>query len=57
MPVHDSLLTQIPEGRLDLDEEIGRIMSDLQGPPFNLRLPFPTDAGMGASWREASFGE
>lgn len=58
MTVHDSMEYQTPdtpEGEKD-SETIGRIMEDVQSPPYNLSVPFVTDMGKGKNWSEATFG-
>lgn len=59
MQVHDSLIWQAPDtdaGR-KRSEEFKDYMADVQGEPFNLRVPFVSDYGKGKNWAEASFGE
>lgn len=59
MQVHDSLLWQAPDTPYgeEVTGEILRIMADVQGEPFNLRVPFVCDNDSGYSWADASFGE
>ena len=57
--VHDSFNGQIPdtlEGR-KIHRGMIEIMEDVQTDPFNLRLPFKVDSGIGTNWGEASFGK
>lgn len=59
MTVHDSFNGQCddtPEARALLDELV-RIMEDVQGEPFNLRVPFVAEGFEGPNWSVASFGE
>ena len=59
MTVHDSFNGQredTPEAKA-LMEEIEAVMVDVQGPPFNLRVPFLVDGFDGPNWCVASFGE
>ena len=59
MTVHDSFVWQAPdtpEGEA-FSAEMVKAMEDVQGPPFNLSIPFIVDVGSGANWKEASFGE
>lgn len=58
MTVHDSIEGQrppTPEGRKQHAEMI-RIMTDVQSPPYNLRVPFVMDSGSGKNWAEATYG-
>ncbi len=59
LSVHDSFLWQTPDtdiGR-ELSREIVEIMCDVNGEPFNLRVPFTVDVGEGKNWAMASWGE
>ena len=57
MTVHDSIFGQSPpEKRKWVEEELLRAFVQVQGPPFNLIVPFVGDAGFGASWGAAKFG-
>lgn len=58
MSVHDSIEWQAPdtpEGKR-LSDELMQKMVDVQGEPFNLRVPFVVDADKGKNWSEATFG-
>jgi len=57
MTVHDSLEWQNPltEHGRELSNEIKRMMVDVQGLPFELRVPFKVDHKAGPSWSEATF--
>ena len=59
LTVHDSFVFQTPdtpEG-VEIGENIMKIMTDVQGEPFNLSVPFTVDKGYGKNWKEASFGQ
>lgn len=58
MTVHDSVNWQAPigpEGEA-ISAEIVRILTDVQGAPFNLKIPFIMDVGHGPSWAVATYG-
>lgn len=58
LTVHDSIGWQAPDdeyGR-DVSKRLVRAMEDVQGEPFNLRIPFKADVGEGTNWAEATFG-
>jgi DNA polymerase I-like protein with 3'-5' exonuclease and polymerase domains len=59
MTIHDSIIFQVPKGELGkkIAEEIKRIATDVQTAPFNLRLPFVMDSGVGDNWAVATYGE
>ena len=53
--IHDSVMFQ-----REPDYDMARLkeaFEDVQGPPFNLRVPFVADVGEGCNWSEASYGE
>lgn len=56
--VHDSIEWQSPQTPkgVELSKEVVRLMEDVQGPPFNLLVPFVAEADSGRNWKEASFG-
>lgn len=58
MSVHDSLEWQAPKGKAGyaMSEKIMHHMTDVQGPPFNLRVPFAVDYNRGKNWSAATFG-
>lgn len=59
LTVHDSIAFQnmmTPEGRAAA-QEIVRMCCDVQGPPFNLKVPFIMDVGRGPDWGEATYGD
>lgn len=58
MTVHDSIEWQAPEDDRGhaISEEIVRMMLQVQGEPFNLRVPFAVDLNKGRNWCEATFG-
>lgn len=59
MTVHDSFNGQrddTPEAA-KLMAELERVMVDVQGEPFKLRVPFEIDGYDGPNWSVASFGE
>lgn len=59
MSVHDAFEGQYqdtPYAR-ELLEEIKNEIIQVQGPPFNLMVPFALDDGDGRNWGEATFGE
>jgi DNA polymerase-1 len=59
MTVHDSFNGQYqdtPEGRA-LFEEVCKVMASVQGPPFNLAVPFVAEGHEGPNWSVASFGD
>lgn len=57
--VHDSFGWQAPEGPLGakISEEIVKIAEDVQGAPYNLRVPFVMEVGHGPNWAIATYGE
>lgn len=59
MQVHDSLIWQAPANEYGRKRsaELKDYMADVQSEPFNLRVPFVSDFGVGRNWAEASFGE
>ncbi len=56
MSVHDSILWQSPKDDDKTPKIIEAMMVDVQGEPFNLRVPFTVDLDGGDNWAEASFG-
>ena len=55
--IHDAALGQFNDEVPSFALETARdIMVDVNGPPFNLSLPFAVDRSFGATWSEASFG-
>lgn len=59
LTVHDSLEWQAvsgPRGEA-CSSEIVRVCSDVQGPPFLLRVPFKMDVKRGKDWARATFGK
>lgn len=57
--IHDAVLEQSEDGNpraVELQGEAKRIMEDVNGEPFNLKVPFVVDEGFGYTWTEASFG-
>jgi len=58
MTVHDSLNWQSPKGAEGErhSREMVAIATDVQGAPFNLRVPFVMDVGKGDNWAEATYG-
>lgn len=58
MSVHDSFEWQSPasvNGR-KFSDFLLHLLAEVQGPPFNLRVPFVIEANKGRNWCEASFG-
>lgn len=58
LSIYDSAEWQSPMGALGerLSAELVRIFTDLQGPPFNLRVPLGMEVDHGPSWAEATYG-
>lgn len=58
MTVHDSIEYQKPKGAEGERQraEMRAIMTDVQSPPYNLRVPFVMDSGTGRNWAEATYG-
>lgn len=58
MTVHDSLNWQTPLGEIGKrhSAELIRICKDVEGPPFNLRVPLGMDVGHGKDWATATYG-
>jgi DNA polymerase I-like protein with 3'-5' exonuclease and polymerase domains len=59
MQIHDSLVWQAPdtpEGEAVSAKAVD-IMGDVNGAPFNLRIPFVAEPDMGENWAVSSFGE
>lgn len=58
LTIHDSVVFEIVEERLEhYISLIEGILTDVQGSPFNLRIPFTVDYGYGFDWSIASYGE
>lgn len=59
MTVHDSIEWQAEKSTRGekASQEILRIMNEVQGEPFNLRVPFSVDVHNGATWAHATFGD
>lgn len=57
MTVHDSIIWQSPEGDTETPKWIVAIMVNLNGPPFNLTVPFTVDLTSGKNWAEVKFGK
>ena len=59
MTVHDSFNGQREDtpAAKELLDELVRIMEDVQGEPFNLRVPFVAEGYEGKNWAVASFGD
>lgn len=55
--IHDAILFQIHKDYTHLIPEIKQIFTSVQGPPFNLRVPFDADFHSGVNWSEASYGK
>lgn len=56
LTIHDSLVFEIHKSRLDLIEIIEGLMTRVQVPPFNLKIPFTVDYKQGQNWSEATYG-
>lgn len=59
MSVHDSFEWQAEDserGR-EVSHQMIKMFEDVQGPPFNLLVPFLVEANDGVNWAEATFGE
>jgi DNA polymerase-1 len=58
MTVHDSYNWQATKDRAGLEASRALVeeCSDVQGPPFLLRVPFKMDVKKGGTWAEATFG-
>lgn len=58
MTVHDSFNWQSPKGAIGQKHsaELVKICLDVQTPPFNLRVPFTMDVGIGDNWATATYG-
>ena len=57
LTIHDSIVFEINDNREDLVKEIDKIMCDVSGPPFNLKVPFVSDYKMGKNWSIATYGD
>jgi len=59
MTVHDSFNGQRDDtlAAKNLLDELVRVMEDVQGEPFNLRVPFVAEGEEGLDWAVASFGD
>lgn len=59
MTIHDSIAMQALQGERGRAavKELVRICCDVQGPPFNLRVPFIMDVGIGPNWAIATYGD
>ena len=59
LQIHDSLVwnaPDTPEGE-EISVEAVRLMEDVNGDPFNLRLPFVVEPDKGRDWAVSSYGE
>lgn len=59
LTVHDSLEWQsiLGEKGRAITKELVRICCNVQTPPFNLRVPFIMDVGIGPDWSVATYGD
>lgn len=59
MTVHDSFNFQTPLGAKGeaISAELIRMMEDVRGPPYSLRVPFVAETGHGPDWATATYGE
>lgn len=57
MTVHDSIVWQSPDGDTETPKWIAKLMTGLNGPPFNLTVPFTVDLTSGKTWAEVKFGK
>jgi DNA polymerase-1 len=57
MTIHDAIQGQFQEGCEALYDEVLRIFVDVQSEPYNLRVPFVAEGGVGTNWSVATFGE
>lgn len=59
LTVHDSFEWQALKGSKGLEASRALVeeISDVQGPPFKLRVPFVMDVKKGRSWSDATFGK
>lgn len=55
--IHDSLVFEIKEDRKDLIELIPQMMTRVNVPPFNLKVPFEVDYHSGMNWAKATYKE
>lgn len=57
LTVHDANGWQAETGKCaDITKQMVAMFCDVQGPPYNLRVPFKMDVGMGSNWSEATYG-
>lgn len=56
MTIHDAIEGQYQEGCEDLFRQLLDIFQDVQSEPYNLRVPFLAESGVGKNWAEATFG-
>lgn len=57
MTIHDSIIFQAREGRIDLVKELITLLeSTAQQPPFNFIIPIPFEVGRGKDWGASSYG-
>lgn len=59
LTIHDSIALQntMDEAGRAARKELIRICCDVQGPPFNLKVPFIMDVGIGPDWSVATYGD
>jgi DNA polymerase I len=55
LTIHDSILFAIHKDHAQLILKIKQIMEKVNGPPFNLTVPFLADFKMGSNWSEATY--
>lgn len=57
LTIHDSIVFELHKDYMHLLPTIKELMIRVQVPPFNLRIPFDMDSGMGDNWGVATYGE
>lgn len=57
LTIHDSVVFEIHKEHLHILDKIREILQAVQCSPFNLKLPFKVDMGMGDNWSIATYGE
>lgn len=55
--IHDAIVFQIHNDYKHLVPILAGILEDVNGPPFNLSVPFVVDYKMGKNWSEATYGK
>lgn len=55
--IHDAILFQVHKDAIDEIPNLKDVFISVQGPPFNLKVPFDAEYHVGDNWAEASYGK